>query len=79
VNQTGNYNRYSFVASEVERDGLAKVLITITTEAAFNYVSKDDANCHAVNKNDYLNQIFIYNGLKYNLNKNKFIPLAFDL
>jgi hypothetical protein len=63
---TGNWNQYSFslvgqysgTAPDITETILLNIVAKVT---ATNFQSKDDTLCYAVNQNDYLNQIFIYN------------------
>lgn len=59
---TDNYNSYSFRAQQTTSALSLKVFSTVT---ANNYKDKDDSYCFAVNQNDFLGKIYIYNASAY--------------
>lgn len=52
--------------------------MTVNTQHATNYQSKDDPTCYAVNKNDYLHQIYIYDATRLGLSTPKFVAHVHD-
>ena len=55
VDQNGTYNSYSFLVSKKSEGNLETIRILVTTNVqATKYRSKDNQNCTAVNKNDYI-------------------------
>lgn len=42
-------------------------IIVMPTRTAYNYISKEDSNCSAVNNNDYLGSVQVYNAEGFNL------------
>ncbi len=43
------------------------ILVVMPTRTAYNYISKEDSNCSAVNKNDYLGSVQFYNAEGFKL------------
>lgn len=59
---TNKWNRYDIAVTGQFSDTNAKITVSITQlVASTTTISKDDPTCNAVNQNDYINQLYIYN------------------
>jgi len=73
TNTTETYNSYQIQASELEVQGLGKIIIQINAgPLALNHQRDGEPDCYAVNQNDYLSGIYVYDAAAKNLNKSKF-------
>lgn len=60
----GNYNHYAMAAyGNITNPGVITIEFTMYY-SAFNYLNKLQTGCSAVNMNDFLGDIYIYNGKK---------------
>ncbi len=65
TNLKGNYNQYS-IAAMADAENPTSISIEISMYyTAYNYLNKMQTNCSAVNSNDFLGNVYIYNAKNF--------------